>query len=242
MIYWVFIFISITVFGFKVFRENITQTFYLSILGILALLSGAFIVNIMFNLTKISDVLSNEYKPITASMTKLKSWLFFTSFPLVFLLLFFGDFRTSAVKKEKLIEAAEYLVENNSSFLSNISDFKLDSTYFSETEKSLKILTKESESFPSLSIIMEKEISGRTTYIVVDAYTYWNKNRIIADFIYSCSGDERKYLNSVFKDNNNQKLFSSYDGKYELYFPTDTNKNRIVLYFTDRQEYGKLGS
>jgi len=53
LLYWVFIFISITVFDFKVFKENITETFYLSVIGILALLAGAVIVNVMFNLTKI---------------------------------------------------------------------------------------------------------------------------------------------------------------------------------------------
>jgi hypothetical protein len=41
LVYWVFVFISIQVFGFKVFRENLTETFYLSVLGILALMFGA---------------------------------------------------------------------------------------------------------------------------------------------------------------------------------------------------------
>ena len=55
LVYWVFIFISITVFGLKFFRENLTETFYLSVVGILALMLGALIINVMFNLTRIAE-------------------------------------------------------------------------------------------------------------------------------------------------------------------------------------------
>ena len=55
LVYWVFVFISITVFGLKVFKENITETFYLSVVGILALMFGSLIINVMFNLTRIAE-------------------------------------------------------------------------------------------------------------------------------------------------------------------------------------------
>jgi hypothetical protein len=60
LVYWVFVFISIQVFGFKVFRENLTETFYLSVLGILALMFGALIINVMFNLTRIAEKLNQD--------------------------------------------------------------------------------------------------------------------------------------------------------------------------------------
>ncbi len=37
LVYWVFIFIIAVVFGIKIFRENITEIFGFSILGILAI-------------------------------------------------------------------------------------------------------------------------------------------------------------------------------------------------------------
>lgn len=55
LVYWVFTFIVITVFNFKVFRENMTETFYLSVLGIIALMLGSLIINIMLNLTRIAE-------------------------------------------------------------------------------------------------------------------------------------------------------------------------------------------
>ena len=48
LVYWVFTFILITVFGLKVFKENMTEIFYLSVLGILALMSGSLMISIMF--------------------------------------------------------------------------------------------------------------------------------------------------------------------------------------------------
>jgi len=55
LIYWVFVFISVEVFGLKIFRENISQTFGMSVLGILALMGGSLMINVMFNLTRIAQ-------------------------------------------------------------------------------------------------------------------------------------------------------------------------------------------
>ena len=55
LIYWVFVVIAVQVFGFKIFRENISQTFAMSILGIFALMVGSLIINVMFNLTRIAE-------------------------------------------------------------------------------------------------------------------------------------------------------------------------------------------
>lgn len=100
LVYWVFIFISITVFGFKVFKENLTETFYLSIIGILALMFGALIINIMFNLTRIAEKHNHDELNIEKSKSKKLGLLFGLSFPLVFLILFCGDYLTSIKKKK----------------------------------------------------------------------------------------------------------------------------------------------
>ena len=60
LVYWVFSFITIEVFGLKVFKKNMTETFYLSVLGILALMAGALIINVMFNLTRIAQKHDNS--------------------------------------------------------------------------------------------------------------------------------------------------------------------------------------
>ncbi len=55
LIYWIFIFISVEIFGLKIFRENISQTFAMSVLGIFALMAGSLMINVMFNLTRIAE-------------------------------------------------------------------------------------------------------------------------------------------------------------------------------------------
>ena len=44
--YWIFTFVTIEFFGLKIFRQNLTEIFYLSVTGILALLVCALIVNL----------------------------------------------------------------------------------------------------------------------------------------------------------------------------------------------------
>ncbi len=245
LLYWVFTFISIQVFGFKVFRENLTESFYFSILGILSLLTGGVIVNVMFNLTKISEVMSGEYeKGLSKTLKKRKIlfWSFLISFPLLFALLYFGDIRSAEVKEQHLVSAAEYIAENNKDLTQKFSHFELDSTYLSELSSLLTILSRENESFPQISVIHEIEEKGRNLFINIGSHFYWNKNESIINHIHSCSAEERSYLENVFHEGENFHRFSSSDGNYELYYPIKSKGNIFVLYCTDFQRYGKFGS
>lgn len=83
LVYWVFTFIVITVFNFKVFRENMTETFYLSVLGIIALMLGSLIINIMLNLTRIAEKHNKDVELKKSGSKKL--WLAgILLFPLIF--------------------------------------------------------------------------------------------------------------------------------------------------------------
>ena len=55
LVYWVFVLILTSVFGLRIFREHITEIFAMSILGILAVMAGALMLNIMLNLTRIAE-------------------------------------------------------------------------------------------------------------------------------------------------------------------------------------------
>ena len=100
LVYWVFVFISITVFGLKIFRENITETFYLSVVGVLALMLGSLIINVMFNLTRIAEKHNQDELSVPKQVNKKMGLLFGLSFPLIFGLLFAGDYITSRKKEE----------------------------------------------------------------------------------------------------------------------------------------------
>lgn len=77
LVYWVFAFILAQVFGLKVFREHITEMFAMSVLGIIALMAGALMLNIMLNLTRIAE--RNQETAVAGG--KKTAWLLLALFP-----------------------------------------------------------------------------------------------------------------------------------------------------------------
>ena len=133
------------------FQGNITQTFFLAILGILALLAASVIVDIMYNLTIISEALApKEATPADGNRPKRHFWVwvFIISFPLIGLLLYLGDVRTSQVKERQLLKSAQYMVENHREALDRIANYTFDTEYIRETGNALKLMSKEDENFP----------------------------------------------------------------------------------------------
>lgn len=245
LLYWVFIFIITTVFDFKVFRENITQTFATSILGIFVLLGGAVILNVMLNLTKISESLSAKETTSPGperKVDKSRVWLilFFVSFPVIFGLFYLGDLRTSYVKRNLLVNAATAIIQENRETLERLGEYQYNTTYLEEVQSTLLLFAKQEESFQSIMLIVEDEMQGKKLFLGLN-HIYEKLPDKTAN-IFSCSKDEREYLRKVFAGEDSTHRFSSSDGRYELYYPVKTKNRIIVLYFTDYQRYGKFGS
>lgn len=245
LLYWVFTFTTITVFGLKVFRQNITETFYLSILGILSVLVGALIVNIMLNLTIMSESLSrNILQEAKQTKPKRSFWriAFLVSFPIIGLLLYLGDIRTRQAKETHLVKSAEYMIENNKAIMEKLGSLVFDSTYLLEVSSSLKLISKEDKHFPSVSLIHLDTIDGKEVYLQFNEWFHWSASKTKADFIHSATSDDREYMKNVFMNTNPKHRYSASDGNYELYYPVIQNRNKFILYFTDKQRYGKIGS
>ena len=139
LIYWVFTFITIEVFGLKVFRENLTETFYMSVVGILALMSGALIINIMFNLTRIAQ--KHNQDELIGTTRKKVGWLILASFPVLLLILFGGDYLTSKNKEKLLVKSAESIINSNNKKSDHLVDYQFDEKWISKTEEILQILS-----------------------------------------------------------------------------------------------------
>lgn len=247
LVYWVFIFVSITVFDLKVFRENITQTFYLSVLGILALLGGAVVVNVVLNLSRIADALAGAKKAklMPAGKTRRLRWLaFFLSFPLLFALLYIGDVASSQRKREYLTDTARRIVEQNKNDIDNLSRYEFTKRYVDNAQATLRRISGEVKGFPSVSVIVADDIDRRRTYLVFNHYSAWERRgRVLRhDYLFQASIADRDYLRAVFEGQRQDMRFSAHDGSYELYFPVKAAGGIVVLYFTDRAQYGKIGS
>ena len=171
LIYWVFIFISIQVFGLKVFRENLTETFYFSILGILALMTGALIINIMFNLTRIAQKHNNDISNEKKTSKKI-IWSFILSFPIIFALLFGGDYLTSKKKESLLVDSAKAIVQDNFEKANKIVNYSFDKKWISETEDILDILTKTDKNFPQIQVIEQDTIDKNTIFLQITSFLF----------------------------------------------------------------------
>ena len=247
LIYWVFTFLIITIIDLKIFRERMTEMFFLSLLGIFAILGGAIILNVMSNLSKISAAVSqvNEAMYVQSQASRARLIALGLCFPLIVAGLFVGNNLSAEKKKTVLIHAAENFVTENQSSLTSLADYKFNPNYVKSTANTLNILNKIDQSFPEVMVIFPDSIDGKSLYLGFGGRRYSDKDKKEIEkstYIYSTSREEREYLAEVFSTGQTELRFHAEKGNYQLYFPTIIAGKKLVLYFSDFQRYGKFGS
>lgn len=244
LVYWVFTFITIEVFGLKVFRENMTETFYLSVLGILALMVGSLIINVMFNLTRIADNKNSDGNNVKSN--KKIYFALLVIFPLIAGILFGGDYLTSSKKEKMLIKSAKSIIEKNVINSDKLVNYSFSEKYINETSNILEVYSNTDKNFPSVNVLVKDTINGSTVFLGFNEYKGENLKDTIkpqkSDYIYKTTQVEREYLDKIFSGKSKEIRYSNHDGEYELFYPYRKGKKVIVLYFSEEQRYGKLGS
>ena len=245
LIYWVFVFVSVEVFGLKIFRQNISQTFAMSVLGILALMAGSLMINVMFNLTRIAERHNRDEVSEAKSVSKKLGVLFLLSFPIIFGFLYSGDYLTSLKKESMLIDSAKSVIEKYPQKMDGLLNYQFTREWLVETGKTVELMRKTDKNFPSVVVITRDSIDNSDVFLGVQ-YTYQSNEENFQPekqrYILETTKAERDYLNKVFNDNYNEVRFSASDGNYQLFYPFSKDGKKIVLYFSDFQRYGKLGS
>jgi len=248
LIYWVFVFISIEVFGFKIFRKNISQTFAMSVLGILALMGGSLMINVMFNLTRIAQ--KHNQDAVVELKNDPKRWILglIITFPVIFGLLFAGDYMTSRKKQNMLIQSAKSIVETNSGRSEKLLSYEFGNQWLNETRDTLEFFEKTEKNFPNVSVIVRDSVSDAPVFLAFREYNErFNEEKVFIEpakqsFLMRTTKIDRDYLNKVFDEGYSEIRFSASDGNYELFYPYVKGDKIIVLYFSDYQRYGKMGS
>ena len=256
LVYWVFTFILAQVFGLKVFREHITEMFAMSVLGIIALMAGALMLNIMLNLTRIAE----RDQQTQGGGRRKTVWLLLAVFPLLAALLFGGDYLSVRRKQQILLQTAERAVQSGAA--AALADYRFDLPYILQTADTLKLMEKENTAFRSVSLIAPDTISGKPVYLAFydEADSYRNladvqpaadgfaaKERdnvkIVRkiDHVYTTDPADREYLQQAFAGREGSR-FQADGGNYTLYYPYRKNGKTVVLVFSDYQRYGKFGS
>jgi len=244
LVYWVFTFITIEVFGLKVFRENMTETFYLSVLGILALMVGSLILNVMFNLTRIAE---NKNSDDNNGKSSKKMYLILLAiFPIIGIILFGGDFLTSSKKEKMLISSAKSILEKNEKNTAKLVNYEFTEKHIIETSEILGIYSETDKNSPNVNLLVKDSIKGSAVYLGFNQYNSERINDTIKPqkkrYIYKTTQEEREYLDKIFSGKSEELRYSNHDGEYELFYPYKKGKKIIVLYFSEQQRYGKIGS
>lgn len=156
LFYWVFAFLTITVFDLKIFRERMTEMFFLSLLGIFAILAGAIVLNVMSNLSKISAAAAPAPAASTQDKKKMSRGLIIVmvSFPLIVAALFGGSHLSAERKERLLVASAERLIAENQTSLAALANYRFSEEYVVQTEAALGVLNKIDRSFPELMVIV----------------------------------------------------------------------------------------
>ena len=266
LVYWVFALILIQVFGLKVFREHITEIFLMSILGILAVMGGTLMLNIMLNLTRIAE--RGQGEEVRGGRKTV--YLLLAVFPILAALLFGGNYLTIQQKRDILIQSSERIVKDNSAQLDALADYRFDLAYIRKTSEILDLMAKDDSSFNAAMIIVTDKIGNKPVYLAFSADSprltlsdevvpaanqnaEGSDNFVVnrngekvavkkTDYVYSPDLKEREYLQKVFAGQTQEMRYEAEDGHYSLCHPYRKNGKTIILCFSDYQEYGKIGS
>jgi hypothetical protein len=241
LIYWIIIFITMEVFDLRVFKEHTTSAFHFSIMGILALMFGALIINVMFNLSRIAE--RNKEEEQQPSKNKKGIIIFLASFPVIICFLFLGNFISAKKVENDLKKSADEMIKTYSHEINEFSNYSFTKEWINHTANTIEIIEKTDRNFDYVYLILQDVINGKNMYLSfsdrtvnMDEKTVLNK----IDYISRSALKEREYFNKVFKENYNEKYFVSNGGTYILFVPLRENGNTVILMFSNRQHYGNL--
>lgn len=256
LIYWVFVFIIIQVFGLRIFRHNLSEIFIFSVLGILAVMAGCLMLNIMLNLTQIANresIETHEKSPKRIIIALV------AVFPILAGLLFFGNYANNQKKQSLMIDAVSQISSNANQSIAQVTQHHLANLTLEQLKtitNSLKSLQSFSPAVSDVSFIVPISQEQQTTYVSFHADSIYqftsykdekeldtqqpiDKGKLIRYF----DKHQQAYLQSVFLENNQQPYFDAKDGRFELWYPYVVNGKVIGVYHaTDYMQYGKLGS
>lgn len=246
LIYWVFIMTVITVFDLRVFQKSITELFMMSLAGILAVMAGTLMINIMINLTRIAER-GEEFVETSQMITRrrIRTILFFVSFPLIGIALSSGHFYTLKQRELYLEQSAHQIISSHAQSFDQFSQYEFDKNWISQTATSLNILSNYNSSLPNITIIIQDDVENSSNYLEFSKRYYDNNEEKFpkkSQFLFSTSAAQRAYLDQAFSGTTTDHLYERKGSNYMLFVPYHYQDKTIVILFSDYYAYGKSGS
>lgn len=269
LIYWVFAFIIIQVFDIRIFRQNMTEIFAFSVLGILAVMAGSLMLNIMLNLTQIAEVRSAEPTENTTPKSYKKLLISLLAiFPIIASLLFLGNIANTNKKREFMTNTVSQIAQSgHSQKIQQITQQNLSNLNKQDViniTSQIEQMSKFSPAIHHVEFIVPDTVNGEKVFLVftqypphiVDTQSATEKvdtpeNHIKTNhqpidkskLIQYYDTEKNRYLQKVFNENSNQTYFYHNNGNFELWYPYLVNGKVVgVYYVSDYMRYGKYGS
>ena len=207
---------------------------------------GALIINVMFNLTRIAEKHNQDDLADGKASSKRLGLIFAISLPVLFGLLYAGDYLTAKTKERMLIASAKSVIEKNVEKSDQLVNYSFDRKWIIQTNDILDFYSKIDKNLPYVSIIVVYSLDLAKVFLGFDnSRNYHSDSTIVpkkTTYIRQTTKEERDYLTNVFFNNSDDIRFSANDGRYELFYPYSKNNKKIVLYFSEYQRFGKIGS
>lgn len=232
LIYWVFGFILIQVFGLKVFEKNLTEMFGFSILGILAVLAGSLILNIMLNLTRIAEQKENSLTPTPISQ-KSHMGKFITlgmaMFGVIAGGLFWGDHITSQRKFALMQTSANQVVEKYHDSLAFLGEYHFEKSWIDKANSHIELLKVTDSNINWATIIVPDMIGKDRVYLAFSDRQPSNDGLPNPEDVKSGNATVFEAVDAI-ADVHEATMISKqrHFKKSDFIFTTDTAKNKIL--------------
>ncbi len=252
LIFWVVIFSVNMVFDLKIFRAHLTEAFGFSILGILSVLAGVLMINVMLNLSRIADSRHLNKNELN-STSHILSWsgqkylsIVVIAMSLIILLMFIADARTRAVKKSLMLDSAQSLAQQYEPSLSAYANAPLNAQSVGSLSNSIKLMVNSADFVQRVEVIRVENIAGQLIPISVTAYDeaiiQKNEDFKPENHIFKASKEQREYIQKVAQGQISEPLYYAKEGQYWLMLPLQREGKNLIMYIDDYQRYGKIGS
>ncbi len=242
LLYWVFAYMINEVFEMRIFRENISQTFALSVLGILALMGGALIINVMFNLTRIAQKLNNDEQKETLNSSKKYLVMLILGFPIIAGLMVLGNHLSNKKKEKYMLHSAENILNNNLDVMPYISNYSYNLNWLRFANEFCTYQADHTSHFHRLDIITSDTLFGKS--VLMSNYYRIRPDTILPvkkSYTAQFDNEIENYLHDALKGRTKEFRFDSHDGSFILYYPLTVGEHTVVFLFSDYMSYGKFG-
>lgn len=227
LIYCVFAIILIVVFDLKISQTNIKNIFEMSLFGILIMLVGSFILNVMLNLTYITKQKEYPTKIINdtqPTQTSLKRYV--GAIIMVFLLLvvglFFGDYSLRHKRFALMEQSAQQLIQSHHDGLAFLEKYRFDEAWIKQVLLQIEILQATNTNIRQTTIITPDKIGDNSVYLA------FGESKSVPTHTGTPSQIDISNHNITYLDTQTTDGTKEYLKKSDFIFTTDTTTKTIL--------------